>query len=191
MPNHSRKSVLLTFAMAAVVTLVCLGSGSFSPQAGGVADAQALPGDTVGNLCEKLSVADVQPFFKGPITKIEGCRFRTNSGHGAQLQIMTGTSDSMIAHEAMTEKYKGKAGIPLSGIGDKAIRQPGDVWVYAVKGGVFCAVQGGHAAYGAPDAASVEMRGIDVADVRAGNIPDAKAQPVAQKLGALCNKLFG
>ena len=190
MSNNSRKNVSLTVAMAAVVTLVCLGSGSLNPYGAGIAVAQSLPGDAVGKLCEKLTVADVQPFFKGPVKKIEGCRFRTSGGHGAQLQILTGTSDSMFAREAMTEKYKGKPGVPLSGIGDKAIRQPGDVWVYAVKGGVFCAVQGGHAAYGAPDAASVEMRGIDVADVRAGNIPDAKAQPIAQKLGALCNKIF-
>ncbi|HEY6456270.1 MAG TPA: hypothetical protein VIY90_13440 [Steroidobacteraceae bacterium] len=91
----------------------------------------------------------------------------------------------------MTQKYNGKPGVPLTGVGDKAFRQSGDVTVYAVKGSKFCAVQVGHAAYGAPDAAAVEMRGIDVSDVRAGNIPDAKAQPVAAKLGALCNKIFG
>jgi len=96
----------------------------------------------------------------------------------------------MFAREAMTGKHRGKPGVPLPSVGDKAIREPGDVSVYAVKGGVFCAVQAGHAAYGAPDAASVELRGIDISDVRAGTIPDSKGQPVAETLGALCNELF-
>lgn len=60
-----------------------------------------------------------------------------------------------------------------------------------MKSGVFCQIHGDHSADRAENAVADEMRGINISDVRAGNIPDAEAQAVAQQLGTLCNKIYG
>jgi hypothetical protein len=200
---------LPTVAFAAA--LVCLGAGCSSRQssAGGDGSSQAAQSpasQAVGEFtgvtvdaknsqpCEKLSVSDVQPLFGVPVTKtVEtdlamgtyGCFF-TTAPHGAGLQIVTSSSRTVTAQQSMAE-----TGVALSGIGDKAIRQPGDVWVSSVKGAVFCRVQGNHAAAAEQNAAAVEIRGLTSSDVRSGKIPDATAQGVAAQLGALCNKIYG
>jgi hypothetical protein len=197
----------VTFAAA----LVCLGAGCSSRQSssGGDASSQAAqssaPSQAVDHStdmildaknfqpCEKLSVSDVQPLFGVPVTKtVEtdlvmgtyGCFFKTTP-QGSGLQVITASSRTVLAQQAMAE-----TGVALSGIGDKAIRQPGDVWVSSVKGAVFCRVQGNHAAEGEQNAA-VEIRGLAASDVRSGKTPGATAETVAAQLGALCNKIYG
>ena len=149
--------------------------------------------------CDKLSVADVQPLYRSPLTKkVEddliapayGCFFRTAT-HKSLLQVMTVTGDLAGRYYAESEKRDGKPGVALSGVGDKAVREPGDIWIAAMKNGVFCMVHSDHSADHAEDRVVDEMIGVDIADVRASAIPDAMAAPVAKRLGALCNKIFG
>jgi hypothetical protein len=71
--------------------------------------------------------------------------------------------------------------VPLSGTGDKAVRDAGDVWVYAMKNGVFCMIDGD--SYGRGSLKGAEK----YADAR---IPDTVAGPIAQQLAALCAKLW-
>lgn len=142
---------------------------------------------------------DVQPFFNEPLTKTAetdvlpptyGCIFTTTSKKSS-LQIIAASGQIAERYYTDSASAGGKPGVALSGVGDKAIRTAGDVWVSAMKSGVFCQIHGDHSADRAENAVADEMRGINISDVRAGNIPDAEAQAVAQQLGTLCNKIYG
>lgn len=78
----------------------------------------------------------------------------------------------------------GKPGIPIAGLGDKAVRRDGDVWITAIKGDTTCSVSGKHGSVGARGTG--EIVGLEQYDTN-DDIPDAVAQPVAQRL-ALCAK---
>jgi hypothetical protein len=196
-------------SVAIAAALFCFGSACSNQHSSNEADGQSSESaqttdqsqNAKSQSCEQLSVADVQPFYKSPVAKttvdqnsvVQGtseCFFKTTP-QGSSLQIITTSSAALIAQDAMTAKHDGKPGVPLPGIGDKAIRQADDVWVFATQGGVFCAVQGNHAADSAQNAAALELRGLKTSDVRSGKIPDATAQALAEQLGTLCNKIFG
>ncbi len=148
--------------------------------------------------CDRISAADVQPFFKtevkkrAPKSNEEGtswnCFFDVTSEDGWALQIMVQSDmgSEMLGGKPPTDD--GKPGVGLMGIGDQAIRESNDVWVYARKGDMFCMVHGDHSyATGGVEL----MRGLTVAQSQAGKIPAATAQTLAQALGTLCNRAFG
>ena len=66
--------------------------------------------------------------------------------------------------------------------GDKAVREPHDIWVYARKGAVFCMIHGDMHTRS-------QVRGLQKFADKA--VPDALANQYAQQLGTLCNRLFG
>ena len=183
----------------AIPALVCLAACLV----GGAPLAATSSDDSSGEVnhfrpCEKLSVADVQPFFNTPIKKIsdppsdapvQSCSFATIDGiQGIQITTVVGSMVGGFTTKPPTDD--GKPGIPLSGIGDSAVRESKDIWVYAIKKGVFCMIHGDHAGENAQGSIE-EIRGLKLSDSISGTIPAATAQAVAQNLGTLCNKIWG
>jgi len=110
-----------------------------------------------------------------------------DGGPTLQILIAEDAAAEMFAGKPPTDD--GKPGVALTGIGDKAIRESNDVWVYAQKGNMFCMV---HADHSYAHAGNIElMRGLNLSDSRAGKVPAATAQIVAEALGTLCNRAFG
>jgi len=189
---------------AALAVVMCLAAGCSdshsSPAAHAVAASADDPSDEVNHFppCDKLSVADVQPFFNTPIKKIadppssapaQDCKFETVDGiQGIQISTIVGSMVKAFTAKPPTDD--GKPGIPLSGIGDSAIRESNDIWVYAMKNGVFCMIHGDHAGENAQGSVE-EIRGLKISDSLGHTIPAATAQAVAQNLGTLCNKIWG
>jgi hypothetical protein len=184
------------------ITLLCLsflaslfaGTGD----AGLIRSAHAGPGESF-RPCDRIAAADVQPFFKTPVKKKapesngEGtswnCVFEVASRDGWALQItvMADMASAMFSGKPPTDD--GKPGVGLTGIGDQAIRESNDVWVYARKGPMFCMVHGDHS-YATGEGIEL-MRGLTVSQSQAGKFPPATAQTLAQALGTLCNRAFG
>jgi len=141
--------------------------------------------------CTKLTVADVQPLYSAPITMtketdltmfLRGCIFAT-AAHRSQLQVLVTTTPSLAQGNWSYHLTKnGVAAKPMSGIGDKAMRDPDDVSIYAMKGNVYCSADDD--VHTRP-----QLRGAEAYDGKP--LPDAVAQPIAEKLGALCQKIFG
>ena len=141
--------------------------------------------------CVKLNVALVQPFFTAPITlrrkdepksdSSAECFFDTADGE-SEFQVYTATGDlaDMLYKENL--KQDGVPSVPISGVGDQAVREPRDIWVYARRAAVFCMIHGDlHT--------RSQVRGLrKYADKP---IPDDLATRYAQQLGTLCNRLFG
>ena len=141
--------------------------------------------------CVKLTAALVQPFFTAPIklrqkdepksdTSAE-CFFDTADGE-SEFQVYTATGDLADIFYNGNLKQDGVPSVPISGVGDKAVREPHDIWVYARKGAVFCMIHGDMHTRS-------QVRGLQkFADKP---VPDALATQYAQQLGTLCNRLFG
>jgi hypothetical protein len=190
-----------SLALASLLCIVAGCSDNHTSPATPAVDASAdAASDELNHFqpCDKLSVADVQPFFNTPIKKIpdapstapsQRCTFATIDE--IQAIDVTTVVGSMV--KAFTDKPPtddGKPGTPLSGVGDSAIRESNDIWVYAIKNGVFCMIHGDHAGEHAQGAVE-EIKGLRISDSLAHTIPAATAQAVAQNLGTLCNKIWG
>jgi len=183
----------------AIPVLACL-VVCFTGGASLAANTSDDPSDEVNHFrpCEKLSVADVQPFFNTPIKKIsdppsdapiQSCSFARLDGiEGIQITSVVGSMVGSFTAKPATDD--GKPGIPLSGIGDSAVRESKDIWVYAIRKGVFCMIHGDHAGENAQGSVE-EIRGLKRSDSIAGTIPAATAQAVAQTLRTYCNKIWG
>jgi hypothetical protein len=190
-----------TAACVALMSLAAGCSGNHAPASGqAIAAAPEQQSDEVNNFrpCDKLSVADVQPFFNTPIKKIadapsdapiQNCTFATTDGIQA-IQVMTAVGSTVSAFTNKSPTDDGKPGTPLTGIGDHAIREANDIWVYAFRNGSFCMIHGDHSGENAQGSVE-EIRGLKISDSLAHTIPAATAQRVAQNLGTLCNKVWG
>jgi hypothetical protein len=194
--------------MAAVAAVICFGAGCSSGSSGSSASiagaaasaASDASSDEVNHFkpCDKLSVADVQPFFNTPIKKMAepanssptaNCNFVTLDGiQGIQITTVVGSMVRVFTDKPPTDD--GKPGIALAGIGDSAFRESNDIWVHALKKGVFCMIHGDHSGENAQGSVE-EIRGLKLSDSLAHTIPAATAQSVAQNLGALCNRIWG
>ena len=140
--------------------------------------------------CVKLNAALVQPFFTAPITLRQKeqpsdssaeCFFDTPDGQ-SEFQVYTATGDLADMFYNGNLKQDGVPSVPISGVGDKAVREPHDIWVYARKGAVFCMIHG-------DTHTRSQVRGLQkFADKP---VPDDLATRYAQQLGTLCNRLFG
>jgi hypothetical protein len=191
----------LSAACVALMSLVVGCSGSHAPASGqALAAAPEQQSDDVNNFrpCDKLSVADVQPFFNTPIKKvadasgdapIQNCTFATTDGIQA-IQIMTVVGSTVSSFTEKSPTDDGKPGVALTGIGDRAIRESNDIWVYAFRNGSFCMIHGDHSGENAQGSVE-EIRGLKISDSLGHTIPAAIAQRVAQNLGTLCNKVWG
>jgi hypothetical protein len=184
MPNISAALEKLSFAAVASFMLLSVHYSGSAAAAGPAANYAYDP-------CEKLSVAVVQPFFTAPITmrtkdepksdSSAECFFDTAEGE-SEFQFYTATGQLADTFYDGNLKQDGVPSVPLSGVGDKAVREPKDIWVYAKKGQVFCMIHGDRHTRS-------QVRGLrKYADAA---VPDDVAKRFAQQLGTLCNKLFG
>lgn len=154
-------------------------------------NSAAAGGNYAYDPCVKLSAALVQPFFTAPIklkqkdepksdTSAE-CFFDTADGE-SEFQVYTATGELAEMLYNGNLKQDGVPSVPIAGVGDKAVRDPHDIWLYARKGSVFCMIHG-------DSHTRSQVRGLPkFADKP---IPDDLATRYAQQLGTLCNRLFG
>jgi hypothetical protein len=208
MSTLDRMQLLVTAVAAALCLAACSNNNSNNNASAAAGEhaaqtAAASAGDASDEVnhfqpCEKLSVADVQPFFNTPIKKLDqphpegptaDCNFATVDGiQGLQITTVVGSMVKAFTDKPPTDD--GKPGIPLAGIGDSAMRESRDIWVYGLKNGVFCMIHGDHSGERVQGAVE-EIRGLKLSDAVAQSIPAATAQAVAQNLGTLCNKVWG
>jgi hypothetical protein len=142
---------------------------------------------------------DVQPFFKTPVSKRapesndEGTSwnrfFDVTSRDGWALQVAAMADMGAAMFNAKPPTDDGRPAVGLTGIGDQAIRESNDVWVYARKGDIYCMVHGDHS-YANGEGVEL-MRALTVSESRGGKILAATAQTLAQASGTLCNRAFG
>jgi hypothetical protein len=193
--------------LALVLATAAACSGSKSPDASSAAaspaaaDSAAAAGSTDAaadsgapaaliDPCKKLALADVQAFFSAPLSakhdddiigSAGGCIYHTADDH-TNVEIVAVTGPHAESFFEGNAKRYGTATIPLSGIGDKAFRPAGDVWVYAMKNGVFCMVDS------STSHARASLKGAEQYSDAA--IPDAIAGTIAERLATLCDKLW-
>jgi hypothetical protein len=185
----------------ATATAAPAGAASAAPSAPATAedapDSGAAPlNGNAYDPCKKLALADVQVFFLAAVTMkpetdlvgpTAGCTFSTADGVSS-LQILTVTGPQAEGLYTHNLKEDDVAAVPVAGVGDRAVRDPKDVWVYAMKDGVFCMVHGAHGSTGGTGTGQLKgLRNFDVSS----DVPDAIAAAVAAQLGTLCNKIYG
>lgn len=165
--------------------------------AGDASDSDGVPlNGNAYDPCKKLALADVQAFFLAPVTMkpqtdlmgpAAGCIFSTADGVSS-LQILTVTGPQAESFYTHNLKEDGVVAVPVAGVGDRAVRDPKDVWVYAMKDGVFCMVHGAHGSTAGTGTGQLKgLRNFEVSS----DVPDAVAAAVALQLGTLCNKIYG
>ncbi len=194
----------LAVGLAAVATLVlaaCSGSATPVPPAASPTGGQSIAGATDGgggltagvvDVCGIVTAADVAALYTGPATaKVEpglagetsGCDYIATQfpdDESVSIQVVSGDQASFFW--AGNIPPQGDDDIPLTGIGDQAMRAAGSPDLVSIKGTVFCEVEAGsgnteiYADLATPDASD--------------NLPDDAATAFAEKLGALCNKIF-
>ena len=195
--------------VAALVLVGC--GGSSGPSAGDVqaeltaiaaAQAQA-PSEssattgasavTAIDPCQKLTKADVQPFFTVPIVietpepwdtaTLKGCSFSASGTLGTTLSVKITAGDDAQTMALMNQGATDQT--TFSGVGNSAWHLKGSTEMSAQEGTtnnpLYCSVS---------TTGWKELAGKkDLADVT--NIPDATATTIAQQYGTLCNKIFG
>lgn len=170
------------FSVLAVATVSMLSACSKSPSA--VHSREETGGNpaaanTVGNACEQeLTVNDVAAIVTAKkitvstmLTNPEACSF--DAGHGASIVVSLRAADEIEPFWRLAINQNHNRMIPMSGVGDTALRTPGGEEVLARKGDLSCQVDAVN--FAAPPAA------------RALN---AGGGALARKLGALCKKVF-
>lgn len=199
-------AVLLPALMTVLTLAACGGTAASAPPpaaspAPGVAGSSAPGGASSSDavqagqgpiaVCQVVTAADVAPLFvKTVVATVEpslvgeasGCSYRApDSGH-EPLSIEVVAGDQAAAYYAGNIAPAGEKTVALSGIGDKAMRKPGYADFVSIKGTVFCEIEAG-------SSNSDQYVGLASPDA-SGNLPDESATAFAQKLGALCNKVF-
>ncbi len=175
-------------AVAAQLTAL---AGSVPPAAP-ISTDRAAP-SSVLDPCQKLTKADVQPFFTVPVVTelpdawdtptTKGCEFSVAGLSGTSIGIKVVGGD-----DAQTMQQLQKADtqeVTFSGVGVVAEHPHGSTEFTAQEGTTanpaYCAVS---------TTGWKELAGKkDLADVT--QIPDATATTIAQQYGTLCNRLFG
>jgi hypothetical protein len=170
------------------------GATSIAPTtAGGTSAAPAGAGAGSGSVdvCQDVSQAVVAPFFTTAMTATEDtsqtgeaslCYYQVTPHDGlAPMSILAVNGDQAAATFA---NYTGgnEGAVPLPGIGDQAVHQPGQASFEAIKGSTFCAVSLGLGN-------STHYVGMPSPDAN-GNLSDAAAVAYAQQLFPLCLKIF-
>jgi hypothetical protein len=181
-------------ASAPVTTDSAAASGAVATSdAAATSAAVANGGDSNSNgddPCQKLTLSDVQPFFGAMLTVTKddnligsaaGCRFHTTDDHTSfEVITVTGTQAERY-YDGSLPQVGGSAAKVVPGIGDKAVRGVDDVQVHTLKGDVFCMFSIGKDARDS-------LKGFE--SYAGKPIPDDLAGPEAEKLAAICTKLF-
>lgn len=202
--NRLRFGVAGVLGLATVAVLAGCG-GTAAPSAEGAGPTAGAPGSAGAStgtgvagggsgafdVCQVVTQADVAPFFTGPITAEEDtsqsgefsqCIYQVTPHDGlAPMEIYVVRGDqAQIAMGAFSGGNEGA--LPFTGVGDQAVRQPGQASFAVIKGSTFCSVQlgsGNNAHYAALPAADAS-----------GNLPNAGAEAYARRLVTLCDKIF-
>jgi hypothetical protein len=144
------------------------------------------------DVCAVVTAADVASLFSGAVTaktepglagEASGCQYvATKFADDESLSIEVVSGDQATSFWTGNIAPQGEDTIPLTGIGDQAARQPGTPDLVSIKGSIFCEGEAGsgnteiYAGLATPDASD--------------NVPDDSASAFAEKIGALCNKIF-
>lgn len=153
------------------------------------------PGRAAIDPCQKISKADVQPFFTVPIAtalpsplsgqSALGCEWSAASGGG----VPTSLDVLVIVGQDGADRWDlaNQTGHPekLTGIGDHAEHLAGLTDMWAITGTGANTIWCGVTTVGWKELAGVK----DQADV--ATIPAAAATAIAEQFGLLCNRIFG
>lgn len=170
------------------------GVGAGGPTAAPQTRSTGTAGAPVGaiDVCAVVTAADAAAVFTGPVTaKAEpglvgsaaGCSYiatQDADGEGLSIEVIWG--DQAAAYWTGNTPPQGQDSIPLTGVGDKAMRGPGSPDLVSIKGSVFCEIEAGsgntqiYAGLATPDASD--------------NVPDDSATTFAEKIGQLCDRVF-
>ncbi len=197
-PQRIAAHVAALVAVALIAVACSSGVGAGAPAAAGSsgsAEGGPTPAPVTGSAgaagridpCQKLTTADVQPFFSVPIvTQLPGpipddCEWSANDSPGSvstalDVRILTGQD----ALDWWTQGTFGGGQTNFDGVGDKAEHLPGVTDLVAIKGDVAC----GLTTFGYAHLAGKMA-------YQPGPIPDADATRIAQQYGTLCNRIFG
>ena len=196
--------VAITFAVAAcgssggsaTPSLPAAGGGttSVAPTTGGV--VSSAPAGTGGgsgavDVCQVVSQADVAPFFTAAMTATEDdsqtgqaslCYYQVTPHDGLAPMAITVVNGDQAAAKFVVATAGNEGGVPLLGIGDRAVRSPGQASFEAIKGSTLCAV-------GLGLGNRTHYVGMPSPDAN-GNLTDAAAVAYAQQFFPLCLKIF-
>jgi hypothetical protein len=135
--------------------------------------AHVTPSTAAPDACNVFKPADANPFLKQLATKTlrpvvgAGCRFETADGSYLEFSTLSGDTVDVAYNLGLTGPSGPKATVTLSGAAGKAKMATRGNGVVAIKGRLYCGVNGGGVSWRFASAPSGE-----------------KAQ--AQKLAALC-----
>ena len=190
-PTQSALQVRAELTSLAAAAPTSPGSAPTTPSGAAPSSAQA----TVVAIdpCQKLTKADVQPFFTVPVVTelpevydtatTKGCSFSVAGAIATTLSIKVVVGDDAQTMQLLQTGDTQE--VTFSGVGVTAQHPKGSTEFSAQEGTaadpVYCAVS----TTGWKQLAGKK----DLADVTA--IPDATATTIAQQYGTLCNKLFG
>jgi hypothetical protein len=193
-------------AIAIVLTAGCLSacsgsggsSGSSEPTGDNPFGASAGSADaasTAKATCDQLTVADVQPMVSGTVTKApaqpvgagddpgQDCAFDgPDDGAAIDVTVLEGSFGQQAYESDLKDQTNGS--VPVSGVGDKASHNKGDISVSAMHGSLYCSVRG----------TAASMPGIGDWELSHGgtsDVPDSIVEPAVNIIGTLCNKVFG
>jgi hypothetical protein len=143
-------------------------------------------GTTVVDVCRLVTAADVAKVFPGSVTAAveptnpSGCSYVfAPEDQGLTIEVVAG--DQAQTFWTGNTGPQGSDTIAVSGIGDQAMREPGNPDLVAIKGSTFCEVEEN----GAPEL----YQGMATPDPN-DKISDDEANTIAQKFGSFCNLVF-
>jgi hypothetical protein len=148
-------------------------------------------GGTVVN-CKQFTTDMVQPLMAGTIDSVS-VTAAGDDDTGQQCDFAGGADDVsdinvlVLSGSTATTEYSDIAsgGISVPGVGDKAVRQDGDVSLDALHGDTYCSVSVG-------DPGDLPGIGaLEAANEGSTDIPDSVLDPASAALGTLCNRIFG
>ena len=196
-------SIVLGLVAALALAACSGGSAATTPAASGSvgggssATPQTPPAGSGGgsspvDVCAMVTAADVASLYSGPVTtrtepglvgEASGCEYISKQyPDDESLTIEVVAGDLAATFWAGNIPPQGTDSIPVSGIGDKAMRGPGAPDLVSIKGSVFCEVEAG--------SGNTEIyTGLATPDA-SDNVPDDSATAFAEKMGALCDKIF-
>jgi hypothetical protein len=187
--------VALAMAMAACSSSTGAGTGTGVTTTTGPVASTATGNEAAGviDVCAAISPADLDTIFDGGATgtaeagltgMASGCSFVSKKfpdDEGIAIEVVTGP-DAATFWTGNTTGANGDDTIPVSGIGDQAMRAPGTADFVSIKGSIFCEAETG--------SGNTEVYLGVVAPDASNNLPDDAANFFAQRVGKLCNDVF-
>lgn len=200
------RSIVVGAALSMVLAACSGGGGATTPASNGTTSGGASPTAAASDgpasspgaagavdVCAVVTPDDLAAIASGPMTAspepglvgtAAGCVYLSKqfpANEGLSIEVVTGDMAANFWNGNVPPGGTNDT-IPLTGIGDKAMRAPGAPDFVSLKGSTFCEIEAGSAntqiysGLASPDASD--------------NVPDGSATAFAEKLGQLCNKIF-